>query len=81
MGTRPGASILDPGPFLVAWDGLGLFGPPDPTLIANPAFSKSFVFDPLPVLGIDVVFQLYCIDLSLPFPDSIFASNPVLVRF
>ena len=74
-------SILAPQPGFGALDGLGLFGPPDPSLFTAPGWSRLFVLPPAALSGITVVFQVYGLDLSIPFPDAAIVSNPVTITF
>ena len=72
-------SVLAPGPFLAVLDGIGVFTAPDPTLVTD--YIRQFSFGPTAPLGVTAVFQVYGLDASLPFPQSIFTSNPAFVAF
>ena len=74
-------SILAPGPSLVAFDGLGLLGPPDPSVVANPNFVRTMAFPGLVGSGVTATFQVYGIDASQPYPLNGFVSNPVTFTF
>jgi hypothetical protein len=75
-------SILNPSPPFVALDGLGTFGPSDPTVITTPDWSAVI---PLPSAfvppGAVKVFQVYGLDPALPFPQNVLVSNPQTVAF
>ena len=74
-------SLLAPGPSFVALDGIGLFGPPDPTIVTNPSFLRSFPIPGLAGTGAMAVFQVYGFDASQPYPLNGFVSNPVTIMF
>jgi glucose/arabinose dehydrogenase len=73
-------SIVAPQPTLLVLDGLGLVGPPDPTMVSgSPVPSWSLVLPGLPPLGgVTLISQAYGIDTArAPAPDAYFVSNPV----
>ena len=72
-------SVLAPLPGLIVLDGLGAFGPPDPTIVANPSFSRVYSNVPAALSGVTLVFQAYGFDFSYPYPTSVFVSPPVTV--
>lgn len=77
-------SILNPGPSLGAFDGLGLIGPADPTVVTG---STEPVWDlgltNLPQTGgLTLTFQAYALDTALlPQPAAVMISNPVTITF
>ena len=75
-------SILAPSSGLVVLDGLGLFGPPNPTVVTSPTFSFS-AFVPVGVLGgVTFTVQAYGLDFAYPtFPDYVVISNPAPLIF
>ena len=74
-------SIFSPGPTFGALDGIGVFGPPNPGIVAGPNFGGAFVIDAAPLAGMTFVFQVYGFDASRPFPAAVIASNPENVGF
>ena len=60
----------------MALDGIGLFGPPDPSMVADPDWIRQFNV-PASASGLSVVFQIYGFIPGAVFPDNIFISNPV----
>lgn len=70
-------SVLAPLPSLFYLDGLGLFGPPDPSLITGPTGTWSQTFPiPLPPIGVTFTAQIYGYDASYPdLFDAYFMSN------
>lgn len=70
-------SILSPSPNLVYSDGLGIFGPPDPTLITGPTGDWVSTFPrPVPAIGVTFTAQVYGYDASYPdIFDAYFVSN------
>ena len=72
-------SVLAPLPGLIVFDGLGAFGPPDPTIVASPTFSRISSNVPAVLLGVTLVFQAYGFDFSYPYPAYVFVSPPVTV--
>ena len=74
-------SILSPGPAFAALDGLGLFGPPDPTAVADPG---QFLVATIPAgtpPGLTLVVQFYGLDEEIGFPRSIVVSPPRTLVF
>ena len=74
-------SVLNPGPSFVALDGIGLLGPPDPSVVTNPNFIRTMTFPGLAGSGATAVFQVYGLDASQPTPLNGFVSNPVTITF
>ena len=72
-------SVLAPLPSLIVLDGLGVFGPPDPTIVAAPIFNRSYTGFPPTLLGVNLVFQLYAIDFDYSFPENIVVAPAVTV--
>lgn len=72
-------SALSPLPGFAALDGLGLYGPIDPQVVANPVFARVMTNLPSSLFGTTLVFQAYGFDPSYPSPRDFFIS-PGLVR-
>ena len=72
-------SVLAPLSSLIVLDGLGVFGPPDPTIVATPTFSRVYTGFPPTLLGVNLVFQLYAIDFDYSFPENIVVAPAVTV--
>lgn len=70
-------SILSPSSTLSALDGLGVFGPPDPTLMTGPTGDWTSVFSkPFPAIGATFTAQIYGYDASyVDIFDAYFVSN------
>ena len=73
--------ILNPGPSFVALDGIGLFGPADPTVVTTPNFVRTMTFPGLAGSGMTAVFQVYGYDAAQPTPLDGFVSNAVTITF
>lgn len=74
-------TVANPGPNLVVLDGIGAFGPPDPTLVTNPAGAWNRTYQaPNPPLGITFSLQLHGYDVAYPFPQVVTSSNPLMVN-
>lgn len=69
-------SILTPGPSFSYLDGIGYFGPPDPTVNSGVAgtWTRTFNLGPAP-LGVQVVMQVYALDFSYAYPNYVTVSN------
>lgn len=67
-------SILNPQPTLGWIDGLGLFGPPNPSAVTAPNWSFATTIPPS-VYGLALVAQSYAIDVAYPFPASLIVGN------
>ncbi|MCA9321876.1 MAG: hypothetical protein KDB53_14130, partial [Planctomycetes bacterium] len=67
----------DPGAALFIRDGLGLRGPPDPTMIAGTTLSQGLIVPPAILPGTVVVTQLITFDPALPFDVAIGISPPI----
>ena len=72
-------SVRSPQPTLLVLGGFGLFGPPDPTLLANPSWYRLMTLPSTGVSGLEVVFQVYGLVPNALFPDNILISNPVIL--
>lgn len=70
-------SVFSPGPFFTYADGLGLFGPPDPSLVTSSSGFFGFSVPNPPVLpGFNFVAQAITVDANYPFPQVFRLSNP-----
>lgn len=86
-------SIFSPGPSLFILDGIGVFGPPDPTLVTvtspngigslsvSGTWSLSVTYPTVAIQGQTFVFQIYAYDPVRPGPLAVIISNAVLRTF
>ncbi|MCA9322568.1 MAG: VCBS repeat-containing protein [Planctomycetes bacterium] len=74
-------SLLAPTPSFGFLDGLGLFGPVDPTAVAAPEFLQIFPLTAGVPIGLTIVLQLYAYDGNLSFPHNIVVSPPRTLAF
>ncbi|MCA9321382.1 MAG: VCBS repeat-containing protein [Planctomycetes bacterium] len=74
-------SILSPSPTFVAFDGLGLFGAPNPSAVANPTFQGTWNIPPGVPPGMTMVLQVYLLDPFLQFPSNVMISSPRVITF
>ena len=74
-------SLLAPSAAFVIQDGIGLFGPPLPGLVANPLIGRVYPVPGVAGSGAVAVFQVYGFDATQPYPLSGFVSNPVTLTF
>lgn len=70
-------SVFSLGPFFTYADGLGLFGPPDPSVVTSPSGFFGFSVPNPPLLpGFNFVAQVITVDANYPFPQVFRLSNP-----
>ncbi|MCA9323164.1 MAG: hypothetical protein KDB53_20655, partial [Planctomycetes bacterium] len=74
-------SLLARGPAFAAIDGLGLFGIPNPTAIADPNYFQVFPITSAIPPGTVAIVQAYARDFSLPFLDGIVISPAATLLF
>ncbi|MCA9322162.1 MAG: hypothetical protein KDB53_15580, partial [Planctomycetes bacterium] len=74
-------SVLAPGPGLLAIDGLGLLGSPDPAGVAAPEFFRVFSIPSGLPPGLALTVQAYSMDLDFGWPDALVITPPHQIVF
>ncbi|MEZ6195844.1 MAG: FG-GAP-like repeat-containing protein [Planctomycetota bacterium] len=70
------STLLAPGPGFAILDGIGLVGPPDASVVANPDYDVQIAGLPAPPAGTTLVFQAIAFDASYPYPQGVFLGAP-----
>lgn len=73
-------SVLAPSAELMVMDGIGIFEPANPSVVANPDYVY-FATVPPQIVGTQRVLQIYGYDAAYAWPDCLIVSNEVICQF
>ena len=69
-------SAMSPSPTFIALDGLGIFGPADPSMVTPPSGQWTGFYFNVPLFGLSWIAQVAAYDTAYPWPETIALSNP-----